>query len=39
MYTVVNTYPKAAVNTAKNVKVLAAKVVYEELLKYLNQKM
>lgn len=38
MYTIVNTYPKGTTSNVKEIKNAVAKVVYEELIKYLSSK-
>ena len=35
MYTIVNTYPKETDSKVKEIKTAVAKVVYEELIRYL----
>ena len=35
MYTIVNTYPNTSDDNAKDIKTAAAKVIYKELIKYL----
>jgi len=38
MYTIVNTYPKGTDSKVKEIKIAVARVVYEELIKYLCSK-
>lgn len=38
MYTIVNTYPEETVSNVKDIRTAAARVVYEELVKYMEEK-
>ena len=35
MYTIINTYPNTSDDNAKDIKNAAAKVIYEELIRYM----